>query len=147
VFNSFSEFPGESNEWKQRKRMSELDKDMEERTLRRGSSRTKNKAAPSKVLKKLSEISEDEGSNSEDIPVNDLPGTSKVPLQKKKTVMTPKRNSLPVGSHTAPAQPQFLISGLSFNHDGPGTMNNTNVGNIVTQNISDVGNNNSVNYY
>ena len=143
MFISLSEFPGEVNGWKQREKMAELDKDMEERTLRRRIPWTKNKTAPSKGLKKLREISEeeileDEGSNSEDIPVNDLPATSKVPLQKKKTVLTLKQNAPPVRSHTASPQPQSSILGFSFNNNGPGSMNNRNV--IYNSNVLDVGN-------
>jgi len=95
---------------------------------------------PSKARKKTVGISGDEDSDNEDIQVE--PVSAKVPSKKKKPTMTPIQN---MRSQTAP--PQSSISGFSFNNTGTGTMSNRDVGNIYQSTISDVGNDNSVNYF
>jgi hypothetical protein len=97
--------------------------------------------SPSKARKKTVEISGDEDSDNEDIPVHE-PVSAKVPSKKKKPTTTPIQN---MRSQTAP--PQSSISGFSFNNTGTGTMSNSDVGNIYHSTISDVGNDNSVNYF
>lgn len=101
------------------------------------------RAGTTKARERLSHISEDEDDSTgdEDVPVS---ATTMGPTKKKKPAMNPKQN---VRRQTAPPQLPGLISGVSINNYGSGTVFNRDVGNIKNATISNVGNNNSENYF
>ena len=87
----------------------------------------------------LSQISEDK--LNWDAPAS---VTTKGPAKKKKSAMAPGQNARQA---TAPAKLPMSLASPSINNYGSGTIESRDVGNIEDSTISNVGNNNSKNYY
>jgi len=90
----------------------------------------------------LSQISEDElGTDNDDVPVS---FNTMGPTKEKRPAMTPRQKGR---RDTAPAQLPVSTSGVSIHNHGSGTVVNKNIGNIEDSTISNVGNDNSENYF
>ena len=121
--------------------------DVGERTSRQGF--VKNRAGPRKATRKgRSQISEDElSTGNEDLAVSVITSTRP---KKGKPANTPRptnRRSQTVPSQKPAFTPNVSTPTVSINSYGPGTTTNTDIGNIKNSIISNVGNNNSRNYF